>query len=96
MRRSRASILIATALVMLIGNIALLIGYARGDGTSEMKGIADAIWEKMPAAVVYDIDDGRKRAPPDLAIYLNRVTPLVASIDAIPQSDAPQLYIAMD
>ena len=61
-----------------------------------MKPLANLIWERFPEATVYNIrgaDGRRKMAPNDISIYLNRVTPVVATVAEIPVSPSPQMYI---
>jgi 4-amino-4-deoxy-L-arabinose transferase-like glycosyltransferase len=94
--RWRGGIILATVILMLCGQALFMYGYAQGyEGKSEMKPLADALWAQYPNVTPYNIRDGRKRIPPDLGIYLNRVIVWVDRFEQIPPpTDTAQLYIA--
>jgi 4-amino-4-deoxy-L-arabinose transferase-like glycosyltransferase len=94
-RRQRIALVLGTMLIMLGLHPLYILGMrnSRGsEGASEMLPVAQLLWQQYPDAIAYDVRDGRKRFPPDLAIYLNRPTLAAESIDAIPPLSHPQIY----
>jgi hypothetical protein len=72
----------ATVVVLLTVQAAALHGYAQTrPGRSDMRPLAQAIWEKYPEALMYNAHPGGKRASVDLSIYLNRVTRWISPDD---------------
>jgi 4-amino-4-deoxy-L-arabinose transferase-like glycosyltransferase len=92
-RRWRGGLVTASVLVMLLLQAVFMIGYRDSrEGRSEMKPLAELIWQTVPdAQVVSGVT--HKRIPSDLAIYLNRPTPTVAEFTALPTGDVPQVLI---
>jgi 4-amino-4-deoxy-L-arabinose transferase-like glycosyltransferase len=84
------------AVVVLMVQLPFMWTYRNGpELRSEMRPLAEDIWRKIPDAVAYNIADGRKRIPPDLSIYLNRLTERARSPGRIPPADHAQVYVAM-
>jgi hypothetical protein len=86
-----------TMLIMLGLHWLYILGVRNGSGpgaASQMLPIARVLWQRYPDAIAYDVRDGRKRFPPDLAIYLDRPTLRADSIAVIPDSPHPQIYAA--
>lgn len=75
----------ATFLAMLVFQAFVMWGYRDSrEGRSEMKPLADAIWQSHPAASLYVTHPAmKKKAPPDLSIYANRPVRWVESADEI-------------
>lgn len=98
-RRWRSAFVITTALLVLGGQALSIHGHARSrQGRSDMKPLADQIWRDHPTAVCYNIrgaDGRRKMAQQDLSIYLNRVTPVLDTVEQIPAASHPQIYIEL-
>jgi len=99
-RRRRGSLIGVTAILMLAGQALLIHGHAQSrQGHSEFRPLAERIWRDHPTAVCYNLrgpDGRRKMAPPDLSIYLNRITPVYDTVDQIPPpTDRPQIYIEL-
>jgi 4-amino-4-deoxy-L-arabinose transferase-like glycosyltransferase len=94
-RRQRIAILVATLFIILGMHPLYIFGASRGsggDGASEMLPLAKLLWREYPDAIAYDIGDGRKRIPSDLAIYLNRPIRQAKTIAGIPREPHPQIY----
>lgn len=71
-RRHNASMVTTTLVAMLLLQAMLVHGYRNArEGRSEMKPLAEAIWESYPDAQAWFLPQG-KACPPDLPIYLNR------------------------
>jgi hypothetical protein len=99
MSKSRPGALVfATVAVMFTAQAGFLHGTRHGEGgRCEMLPLADLVWQRCPDAVAYDVTDGRhKRIPPELAIYLNRITRQARNITLIPRdADHPQIYVEL-
>lgn len=81
-RRNGSLIAVGTVVVMLAVNALVLVGYGRSQGgRADLRPIADYLHStSIDGVVVWR--DGRTRPPPmDLFIYLNRVLPIVDSLD---------------
>ena len=79
-RRWRGGLVTATVLVMLLLQAVFMLGYRNArEGRSEMKPLAEMIWQVAPDAEVYS-GVTRKRIPSDLSVYLNRTTPTVGDV----------------
>jgi hypothetical protein len=88
----------ATVIVMLTVQAAALHGYAQTrPGRSDMRPLAEAIWERYPEALMYNAHPTGKRASVDLSIYLNRVTRWV-SMENLPKlkpGRAPKVVVML-
>jgi 4-amino-4-deoxy-L-arabinose transferase-like glycosyltransferase len=96
-QRRRMALVGGTMLIMLGLHWLYILGVRNGSGpgaASQMLPIARVLWQRYPDAIAYDVRDGRKRFPPDLAIYLDRPTLRADSIAAVPDSPHPQIYAA--
>ena len=94
LRRWRTALPVATAAVMLVLQVVAVWGYARSDeGTSEMRPMADAVWAAWPDAVTYFRHN--RRAPNDLAIYLDRPTRQItaAALAGIEPAERPSVVV---
>jgi 4-amino-4-deoxy-L-arabinose transferase-like glycosyltransferase len=77
-----AALVGATVVVMLTVQAAALHGYAQTrPGRSDMRPLANAIWDEYPEALMYNAHPQGKRASVDLSIYLNRVTRWISMED---------------
>ena len=88
----------ATVIVMLTVQAAGLHGYAQTrQGRSDMRPLAEAIWEKYPEALMYNAHPEGKRASVDLSIYLNRVTRWVSPEDlaSLKPGRAPKVVVML-
>jgi hypothetical protein len=90
LQRRRALVAVAggTAVVMLAWNAVFNFGYRHySEGQSEIRPIAELVWEAVPDAQVYSYRADRpiRHAPIDLAIYLNR------AVKTVPDPAAPEL-----
>jgi 4-amino-4-deoxy-L-arabinose transferase-like glycosyltransferase len=93
--RRRWAFVAATVVLVLAGQTLFCFGQAlTPQGRSEMKPLADYLWQHHPDALVYNLrgDGRRKMTPQDLSIYLNRPTRIYDTVDMIPPSDHPQIY----
>jgi 4-amino-4-deoxy-L-arabinose transferase-like glycosyltransferase len=71
-RRSGVALVVATTLFMLVFQLVLTAGYRTSAAArSQMKPLAEAVWERAPGAPVYNAMRN-KRVPGDLSIYLNQ------------------------
>ena len=81
-RRWVAALMGATVVVMLVAQAAAIHGYAQTrPGRSDMRPLAEAIWEQYPEALMFNAHPEGKRASVDLSIYLNRVTTWISAED---------------
>ena len=81
-RRWVAGLVGATVIVMLVAQAAVMHGYAQTrPGRSDMRPLAEAIWEQYPEALMFNAHPEGKRASVDLSIYLNRVTTWISAED---------------
>jgi 4-amino-4-deoxy-L-arabinose transferase-like glycosyltransferase len=81
-RRWVAALVGTTVIVMLVAQAAALYGYAQTrSGRSDMRPLADAIWEQYPEALMFNAHPKGKRASVDLSMYLNRVTTWISEDD---------------
>jgi 4-amino-4-deoxy-L-arabinose transferase-like glycosyltransferase len=79
-RQWLAALLSATVIVMLAAHAVVIHGYAQTHaGMSDMRPLANAIWQSHPDALMYNAHPLEKRASVDLSIYLNRVTTWVSA-----------------
>jgi 4-amino-4-deoxy-L-arabinose transferase-like glycosyltransferase len=79
-RRRTVGLVHGTLLVMLVVQGVFAHGYSQGrEGRAETRGLAEIIREKFPTAPVYSFRPGR-RAPEELAIYLNRTIRAVSDL----------------
>jgi 4-amino-4-deoxy-L-arabinose transferase-like glycosyltransferase len=91
-RRRGHGLVPATVAVMLVLQALAMHGYARSpDGLSGMKRMADAIRAAYPDADAWFHHN--RRAPNDLAIYLDRPTPQLKDLSELRPSDRPQVIV---
>jgi 4-amino-4-deoxy-L-arabinose transferase-like glycosyltransferase len=91
-RRRGWGLVPATVAVMLVLQALAMHGYARSaDGLSGMKRMADAIWAAYPDADAWFHHN--RRAPNDLAIYLDRPTPQLKDLSELRATDRPQVVL---
>ena len=90
-RRNRSALFVTTVVVMAAAQAFFVAGYCDSrEGRSEMKPLADAVWDACPDADLYTTaPDRQKRAPSDLSIYLNREVRWTDDAAAIPRGDRP-------
>ena len=94
-RQHNASMVATTLVVMLLLQALLVHGYRNArEGRSEMKPLAEAIWQMYPDAQAWFLPQG-KACPPDLPIYLNRPIHRAADEPMILPSTAPALASTM-
>jgi len=86
----------AAAAVLLLLQFPAMHLYAP-QSTSDLRQLADAVWERYPDAQVYQYEpDGRTRVRIDLPIYLGRVTRAVTA-EELPAASAtrPQVVVVL-
>ena len=91
--RRPALVVVTSFIAMMVLQIAFIRAYRQTyDGRSEMKLLADAVWQTVPNAVVCTAParPPAKAQPADLPIYLNRVCPPVV-VDG--KADKPLVVI---
>jgi 4-amino-4-deoxy-L-arabinose transferase-like glycosyltransferase len=90
-RRWLVALLSATVIVMLAAQAVVIHGYAQTRaGMSDMRPLANAIWQTHPDAVMYNAHPLEKRASVDLSIYLNRVTTWVSGEELAALTPGPR------
>jgi 4-amino-4-deoxy-L-arabinose transferase-like glycosyltransferase len=90
---------IGTAVVMLSWNIVMNEGYRfYREGRSEMRPLAEQILAWHPSAKVYSFRADRpiRRAPIDLAIYLNHTVQNVANPGELAGTTGPRIYMVRE
>jgi 4-amino-4-deoxy-L-arabinose transferase-like glycosyltransferase len=92
-QRRQRGLVLATVLVMAGWQFLFFYGYQRGPGASEMKPMADRIWQVAPNAVVKTSGPQKLPIPPDLPIYLNRPVQWAKSFDDLPPADHPWVVV---
>jgi hypothetical protein len=80
-RRRRGWGLVAITCVLILAlQVMVMYGYHKSDeGRSEMRPMAEEIWQKHPDAAIRVTGKRRIPIPPDLPLYLNRPVPWVDS-----------------
>jgi len=93
--RVRQVALPAFTLAILLGLQAVAVRwYSQSEqGSSELRPLADTIATQYPTADVFAIRPDRKRPPPDLAVYLNRIVRSVPTADTIEASNGPAIAL---
>jgi len=86
----------AAAAVLLLLQFPAMHLYAH-QSTSDLKQLADAVWDRYPDAQVYQYEpDGRTRVRIDLPIYLGRVTRAVTAAELPAASTTrPQVVVVL-
>ena len=95
-RRARFAMIVTPFVLMMFLQAVGAHGYTKSrQGRSEMRPLAEFIRERYPTAQIYNYRGEReeKRAPVDLAIYMNRATLPLADPTTLPPSDRPQIYV---
>jgi hypothetical protein len=94
-RRWRGGAIVwSTFVAMMLLQAVAIHGYARSaGGASEVKAMADAIWADEPDALTFYWHN--RRAPNDLSIYLDRITPQVKDPSRLAPSDRPQVVVML-
>jgi 4-amino-4-deoxy-L-arabinose transferase-like glycosyltransferase len=87
--RRPMALLYGTAGLMLLVQVLAVHGYARSvNGRSDGKVVADYLWQTGDGSVddiILYIPQFREIAPVDLCIYLNRLPPMVGTLDDVAQ-----------
>jgi len=95
-RRWLVALLSATVIVMLAAHAVVIHGYAKTRaGLSDMRPLANAIWQSHPDAVMYNAHPLEKRASVDLSIYLNRVTTWVSADELAALTPGPRPLVVV-
>ena len=95
-RRWLVALLSATVIVMLAVHAIVIHGYAQTRaGVSEMRPLANAIWQTYPDALMYNAHPLEKRASVDLSIYMNRVTTWVPPKDLATLTPGPRPLVVV-
>ena len=90
-QRRPEALIAGTIGVMLVVQVLFAWGYRRAaEAFSEMRPLATHVRDLYPAAPAFSLRPGR-RAPEDLAIYLNRTVRPIDSLDALPPLARPKL-----
>jgi 4-amino-4-deoxy-L-arabinose transferase-like glycosyltransferase len=81
------------AAVMLLLQYPVMRGYSRY-ATSDLRPLADAVWEKYPDAELWEYEPGtRTRTYLDLPIYAGRLSRKVNDLSTLRQTDRPQVVV---
>jgi hypothetical protein len=97
-RRWLGALVSATVIVMLAAHAVVIHGYAQTRaGMSDMRPLANAIWQSHPDALMYNAHPLEKRASVDLSIYLNRVTTWVSpeELAALTPGTQPRVVVML-
>jgi 4-amino-4-deoxy-L-arabinose transferase-like glycosyltransferase len=93
-RRCPIRLSAATLACMLAFQALFVEGYRNSrEGRSEMRPLADAVRARCPDAAVWSVEPRGRRAPSDLAIYLNRVVTPVRAFSDIPVVPGEQVAV---
>ena len=94
-RRTRAGLIGATAVIMLMTNAFFLWGYKDSfSGRSQGLVLVSQILDRYPNAEIYNAAPGvRNLLPLEMLIYLNRNVPTLADPATLAPSDKPQVLM---
>jgi len=91
--RGTVAAAVTTAAVVLFLQYPIMRWYSR-TSTSDLKPLADAVWERYPDAVLYEYEPGtRTRTYLDLPIYAGRLSRKVNEPALLPQGDRPVVVV---
>ena len=83
-----------TTMIALGLAAAFMWGYRTSrQGAAELRPLAEAIREVYPDAKLVYVEQSGQRAPPDLAIYANRIVQNVADPAAVPGNGRPVVWV---